>query len=316
MDPALELEIREKYWAYQQEKYQEDDWIQDCSLEDVEVEYYFGNQSGYEMISMMSFGDRPETMTMNDVQIAGFLFTFPTGQACDRVYAYKDGVFVNLRNAYKEGLLSDEDIYRIGINGQKFLDFQVYTADLFTDVPAESWYEGGVTYCVRRNLFAGVSDTAFAPNTTMSRGMFVTVLAKVMMYWSRSKVGLEEMAPYAHSFEDVPSGAWYENPVAWAVTSGIAAGYDETSFGPDDPVTREQMMVMLGKFTELMEIQLAKETEPEPFTDAAELSEWAAASASLFSGYPDGSLGPKKHATRAEVAAVFQQLYEKYITKA
>ena len=190
IDPALEKQIREDYFAYQKDTDPDNDWIQNLSLEHVSVDHYFGKQSGYEMVSM-AIDTIPEDAMEDRVPIAGFTFIFPSGQAHNRLFAYQDGQFTQFETAYREGLLTDADIYNIGVNGSKVLGFHVYNTDGFTDLSADEWYDASVKYCVRRNLFAGVSDTAFSPNATMTRGMFVTVLAKVMLYLSHQTVDLE-----------------------------------------------------------------------------------------------------------------------------
>ena len=181
----------------------------------------------------------------------------------------------------------------------------------FSDVPVSSWCYKYVESVYKQGLFSGTGETIFEPNANMTRAMFVTVLGRLA-----EQMG-ENVSGYTSGFNDVKSGTWYTSYVAWATANGIVNGYDSNTFGTNDSVTREQMMTILVRFAEYMNITLDSSTSYS-FTDMDSVSAWAksaitkAAAAGLIAGYTDGTLKPQGTATRAEVAAVFYRFSAAY----
>ena len=108
----------------------------------------------------------------------------------------------------------------------------------YRDVDQTKWYHEAVDYAIVNKLFNGTSDTTFAPNGTMTRGMLVTVL---------HRMAGEPAASAPASFTDLRQG-WYRDAVAWAAENKIVEGIDATQFAPDAKVTREQAMTMLMRY--------------------------------------------------------------------
>ena len=106
----------------------------------------------------------------------------------------------------------------------------------FLDVPEGAWYEDGVRYVYENGLMTGVSETIFAPDGVLTRGQTVTTL------W---RMAGSPAADSPAEFTDVAEGDWYAQGAAWAARWGVASGYGDGRFGPDDPITREQLAVML-----------------------------------------------------------------------
>ena len=98
------------------------------------------------------------------------------------------------------------------------------------------WYKEAVDKASALSLFNGVSETEFAPNSPMTRGMWVTVLHNLS---SKPFYG------YGFHFSDVATGSWYDMPVQWAYSLGITSGTSATTFSPLQNITREQMVTML-----------------------------------------------------------------------
>lgn len=179
----------------------------------------------------------------------------------------------------------------------------------FQDVPKNAWYREHVKFVVDKGYFAGTSNTTFGPDVEMSRGMFVTVL---------SHIDGATVNNNAAPFDDVPAGKWYSGAVKWAVDSGIIGGYGDGKFGPNDPITREQMCSIIERFISYYEKKTnqthAKVEDFVHFKDADEISVYfrdavkMCQQCGLISGYPDGRFGPKDVATRAQVAVVIHQL--------
>ena len=177
----------------------------------------------------------------------------------------------------------------------------------FTDVRTNDWFAGAVEYVVNNGLFSGVSDTSFAPNEPVTRGMLVTVL------WRAAG----EPSASASAFADVPADAWYAKAVAWANANGIVQGYDASTFAPDDRITREQLAAIFQRYAGFKGMETSGRGDLSQFGDTGALSNWAqegvswAVGAGLISGKGDGVLDPQGATTRAEAAAILQRFLEK-----
>ena len=182
----------------------------------------------------------------------------------------------------------------------------------------DHWAESYIEKAVSLGLFSGVSDTEFAPNETMTRGMFVTVLGRLEGIDPEAWQG--DTAP--QFFDDVPADAYFAPYVSWGVCNGIVNGMSETAFEPDTPVTRQQMAKLVAFYAARMNYGLrpAQDEVPESFADQSDIAPWAVDSvealreSAILNGAPDqnGALCffPEKTATRAECAAVFCRLAE------
>lgn len=189
-------------------------------------------------------------------------------------------------------------------------------AAAFTDIE-NHWAEPYIARAVSLGLFQGVSETEFAPESTMTRGMFVTVLGRLEQVDTTQWSG--ETAP--RFFSDVPAGQYYAPYIAWAVCNGVANGISSTEFAPDAPVTREQMACLAARYAERLGYELAA-AEPDKlpawFADADEIADWAADSVEALrktgilngAADKDGTVRflPQQTATRAECATVFCRL--------
>ena len=180
----------------------------------------------------------------------------------------------------------------------------------FTDVPEDAWYSDAVRYVYENGLMAGTGAGAFSPNETTSRGMIATVLWRM----AGSPQDNDQMA-----FSDVADGAWYAQAAHWAAGTGISSGYGGGLFGPDDPITREQLAVMLYQFArdQGYDLSIGQDTNILSYTDASEVSEYAvsalqwACGAGIISGTGDGStLSPQGQATRAQTAVMLMRFCE------
>ena len=175
----------------------------------------------------------------------------------------------------------------------------------FADVAEEAWYSQAVDFVTGRGLFSGVGEDTFAPQAGLSRGMLVTVL-----------YALEEpeVSEQQAQFVDVAAGDWYAAGAAWASEEGIVSGYGDGRFGPNDPVTREQLAVMLWQYAGSLGLDTEGGAGLARFPDGQSVSSWAkealawAVDAGLLSGRADGTLDPGGSATRAEAAVMLSQM--------
>lgn len=174
----------------------------------------------------------------------------------------------------------------------------------FTDVRAGDWFYDPVRYVYLEGLMTGTSTTTFAPNTTTTRAMIVSILHRLE---GEPNVGGR------YSFEDVPWGSWYSQAVLWAERRGIVSGYSDERFGPNDPITREQMAAILYNYTEYAGVDTSARADLSGYSDASEVSGWASDALSwanaegLINGMTADTLSPKASATRAQVAAILER---------
>lgn len=179
----------------------------------------------------------------------------------------------------------------------------------FTDVKSSNWFYDAVKYAYAQGLMTGTSATTFAPNGTMNRAMIVTVLYRLEK--SPAVTG-------ASKFTDVPAGQWYSDAVAWAAANKIVNGYDETTFGPMNAVTREQMAAILFRYEQVKGLEnVTLEENLNRFPDQNKISAYAipalqwAVGQKIINGNADGTLDPTGTATRAQVAQIFTNLLNK-----
>ncbi len=175
--------------------------------------------------------------------------------------------------------------------------------DILTDTPAEAWYFKAVGEALHRGIMVGVGDTEFAPDSVMTRAMFVTALYRLS----------GEQGQAVTTFTDVPKKAWYAKAVAWAQSKGIVAGMSEQSFAPNGQITREQMCAILNRYLDVYSLQL-KSIRETTFADDGEISRWAKADVyalyevGLVNGMGHNTFAPKDQATRAQCAQLLVTL--------
>lgn len=174
----------------------------------------------------------------------------------------------------------------------------------FADVPNSFWAQESIGYTAGLGLFKGIGENTFAPNTLMTRSMFVAVL---------HRLSGEAEGDKALSFMDVRSGAYYESAVLWAAGNEIVKGYSEDIFASDDNITREMLAVMLYRYAAVLGLDTGL-GKLDSFTDETTVSSWAAPAMSwavkhgLITGKPGSRLDPLGTATRAEVSAILYRL--------
>lgn len=182
----------------------------------------------------------------------------------------------------------------------------------FSDVPGDVWYTDAVSYVCQHGLMAGTTETTFGPDTTASRSMIATIL------W---RMAGSPVVNYAMNFADVPQGQWYSEAVRWAASERIVGGYENGTFGTDDPITREQFAVMLYRFAQEQgyDVSIGEDTNILSYTDVADVAEYAvpamqwACGAGVISG-SGSALVPQGQATRAQAAVILMAFCEEYVT--
>ena len=179
----------------------------------------------------------------------------------------------------------------------------------FTDVKTSDWFYSSVDWVWRNGLMNGTSANLFTPNSPTSRGMIVTLLYRL--------AGSPE-APQWSPFADVSPSLYYAEPVAWAAWNGIVTGYSASSFGPRDPVTREQMAAIFYRYAQFRNLDLSATGSLSGFSDAARVHTYArtamawANAVGLITGKGGGVLDPAGLATRAQSAAILQRFAQRF----
>lgn len=175
----------------------------------------------------------------------------------------------------------------------------------FTDVKENDWFYDSVKYVYENDLMKGISNTEFAPDSDVTRAMFVTVIYRMENEPQTGKC----------AFTDVESGSYYENAVAWANENGIVSGISEECFAPNEPITREQMVAIIYRYAAFKGYDITTSSNTS-YTDNDNISDYAkdaviwAAEKSVMTGNTDGSFAPKANTTRAQVASVFMRMVE------
>ena len=176
----------------------------------------------------------------------------------------------------------------------------------YQDVDEGAWYAASVAFCQQHELMEGASSGSFEPDGLLTRWTLAEALYRLA--GSPAPEG-EEEAP----FTDV--GAEHPNVAAirWAKASGVVSGYEDGSFGPEDPITREQIAALLWNDRGREEPGASA-----PYTDRAEVSDWAAGAVEwaygvrLMQGTPEGAFLPQSNTSRAQGAAVIMNYAQMY----
>ena len=178
----------------------------------------------------------------------------------------------------------------------------------FTDVSEKDWFYNDAMFVYKNGLMLGTSKTLFSPHGTVTRGMMATIL------WRMEG----SLAPKGeNSFTDVEAGRWYADAITWTTENGIFAGYSKDKFGPDDPITREQLTAIFYRYADYKGYKLTVTENLDKFEDADKITDYAkmvmqwAVGNGLIKGKSENLLDPQGTATRAEIAAMLHRFIEK-----
>ena len=166
-------------------------------------------------------------------------------------------------------------------------------ASKFRDVATSDWYFDAVQYVLEKGLMNGTSDWTFAPNDATTRGMIVTILARV-------------------EGVNTNGNPWYAAGQKWAMDNGISDGTNMPGV-----ITREQLATILYRYAKQKGYDVSKSAALTGFSDADKVSgyafdamQWAVAE-ELLKG-SNGKLNPQGSATRAQVATILMRFMQKY----
>lgn len=174
----------------------------------------------------------------------------------------------------------------------------------FGDVKSADWFYNDVKYVYEKGMMAGTAADVFAPNTTTTRAMIVTILYR--LEGSPAVTGTS-------AFVDVPAGQWYTDAVNWAAANQIVKGTSATTFAPNDSITREQMAAILYRYAQYKGYDVTKKADLSGYSDNGQVSAYAkdalawANAAKLINGVTNTTLAPRGNATRAQVSAILHR---------
>ena len=170
----------------------------------------------------------------------------------------------------------------------------------FVDVAKTSWYYGNIKYVWQHDIMNGVSDTKFAPESSMTRAMFVTVL-----YRLEGSPSVEGLATPPFTDIGASNYSWAYNAIVWAYNTGVTKGTSATTFAPGAAITRQEIVTMLYRYAGSPAVSGSL-----IFGDSSVISSWArsavqwANSIGVITGYPNGNFGPVDATTRGQMAAI------------
>ena len=173
----------------------------------------------------------------------------------------------------------------------------------FEDVLPGAWYEEAVRYAYFHNIMEGMSETEFAPATALTRAMAVQVLYNLEG---------QPVVSESSTFPDLVY-EWYKPAIAWAESTGVVDGYEDGTFQPDQPVTRQEFAQMLYNYAKYKGHDLTAEGDLSAFPDGDSVQEWALSAMSwangngLINGHDDGTLEPGGTTTRAQAASILMR---------
>ena len=181
----------------------------------------------------------------------------------------------------------------------------------YSDVPTSGkWYSEAVYYATAKGYMAGTGNNKFSPDATVTRGTIAQIL-----YAAEGKPAVSGKSQFA----DVGETKWYAKAVKWAADKGLVSGYGNGKFGPEDRITREQMVAIMMQYSKMKGYDTTAIADLSKFRDQNKISKWAVnavkwgVSHKIVSG-TDKGIEPKGNATRAQIAVILQA-YDKNLRK-
>jgi hypothetical protein len=180
----------------------------------------------------------------------------------------------------------------------------------YSDVADTDWFYEAVCFVTENGLMEGTGANKFSPNITLTRAMIVTIL-----YRLEGKPEVSGDIP----FLDVDEGEWYSNAILWASKNNIVFGYGNGKFGLNDPVTREQAVVILYRYAKEKGLDVSMSADLSKFTDMNDVSDWAldamkwAVAVGIVQGRSDDKMIPGETSTRAEITMIIKRYIEDFL---
>lgn len=182
------------------------------------------------------------------------------------------------------------------------LPLNVHAAARFSDTSGH-WAENYINTAVNKNIITGYPDGRFKPNKAVSRAEFCAMINKAL-----GNTGMADI-----SFSDANRGDWYYNDISKAVAAAYTAGYSDSTFRPDNPITRQEAAVMISRIVP----SYGSDKNMTAYSDRGNIASWAYDSMEKVCGkgymgaYDDGLIHPQDKLTRAQTAKIICDIMDK-----
>ncbi len=196
-------------------------------------------------------------------------------------------------------------------------DLLLQVSPTFSDVPQGFWARGNIDLMASKFVVNGFPGGSFQPQGNVTRAQFTAMLLRML------NIPVDAQATV--TFQDVPQGSWYYGAVATAASKGIVQGYTSTTFGPNDPITREQLVTMfvramlLRNWATAADAASGKQTMSNTFSDTSQVSSYAltdmeiAVAHGLVKGVTPTTIDPLGLTTRAQAATWVARLFRDFM---
>ena len=181
----------------------------------------------------------------------------------------------------------------------------------FVDVNEDHWFYNDIVYVFENGLMNGLSDDRFGHETSITRGMIVTILGR--------RFGVDEDEYPSCVFADVVDSAYYAPFIEWARQNDVVRGVSDDRFEPNRAVSRQEIAAILHRYAGFAGYALPNSRPYEDFVDESGIASFASEpvralySAGVINGKPGGRFDPRGLATRAEAAAMIHRFFEALI---
>lgn len=219
--------------------------------------------------------------------------------AADNIARDYDGYFTpdtvgTYEVTFRKGLLTTFDSMTVVVEDENEI--------LYEDVADGRFYTEAIYYVTQRGIMQGIGDNKFAPEASATRGQVVTMLYRLAG---------EPAVTAGNPFSDVAADRFFYDAVIWASQHGITKGVTDTTFCPDDSVTREEIVTFLYRYAQLIGLSVNGAADLTAYTDADSVSNFArtamawAVECGIITGMTETTLVPKGTATRGQIATIF-----------
>jgi S-layer homology domain./Domain of unknown function. len=219
------------------------------------------------------------------------------------------GNTITIKGSYLNTLTSTDYVFNFNMSAgaTPTLAIKLTTApppwvNPFKDVAKTNWFYPHVEYVMVNNLFTGVTDSIFAPDGTLTRGMMVTLLGRLADIDPSDYTGA--------SFGDVSTGEYYAPYVKWASEKKIVNGIGNNKFAPAENISRQDLATIMHRYAQVMKIELPVSEPKITFSDSTLIASYAVTSvevmqrAGIINGKLNNLFDPLGTSTRAETAAL------------
>lgn len=188
-----------------------------------------------------------------------------------------------------------------------YLEVYVYDPMVLSDFSdiGNEWFRDAVSDVLYMGYMNGMEKGIFSPYGLVTREQFVTMLYRL---------NNSPTTAYTYDVKDVEETRYSKDAIDWACMVGIVNGYEDGTFRPENPISREEMACMIHRYLFYFNIEMKDDVKTDGYSDGAKIQDWALESvevlskAGILNGRADGTFDPQGFTTRAEAATVLSNL--------